>query len=82
MNAIRVRVFGKVREIVGAETVDLPAGPAETTATVLDALIGRYPPLEPWRQYLRVALNQEYVPMERRVSPGDEVAVIPPVSGG
>ena len=82
MNGIRVRLFGMVKEIVGADTVDLPAGPGATTGSVLDSLIGRHPALEPWRDYLRMAVNQEYAPRERPVSPGDEVAVIQPVSGG
>ncbi len=82
MNGIRVRLFGRVKEIVGADAIDLPAGPGETTGTVLKSLIGRYPPLAPWRDYLRVAVNHEYAPEERTVSPGDEVAIIPPVSGG
>ncbi|HLF13996.1 MAG TPA: molybdopterin converting factor subunit 1 [Bacteroidota bacterium] len=82
MKGIRVRVFGRVKEIVGSDEIDLPAGAGETTGTVLKSLIDRYPPLAPWRDYLRVAVNQEYVPDERTVSPGDEVAIIPPVSGG
>jgi molybdopterin converting factor subunit 1 len=82
MSAVSVLLFGRVRELVGAEAIDLPAGPGETTATMLNALIALHPGLEPWRPHLRVAVNREYAPGERPVSPGDEIAVIPPVSGG
>jgi molybdopterin converting factor small subunit len=66
MTAVSVLLFGKIREIVGAGEIELPAGPGETAASLLDAL----------------AVNREYAPGERAVSAGDEIAVIPPVSGG
>ena len=79
---IRVMLFGSAKEIVGAGEVRLDAGPGATTATLVQSLIERYPRLGPWRGSLRVAVNREYAPGETAVSPGDEVAVIPPVSGG
>ncbi len=82
MNGVRVRLFGNVREIVGSAEIEMPAAPGATTGSLLSALIGAHPRLAPWREYLRVAVNQEYAPGETPVSPGDEVAVIPPVSGG
>jgi molybdopterin converting factor subunit 1 len=82
MTAVSVLLFGRVREIVGAIEIELPAAPGETTASLLDALVARHPGLGPWRGSLRVAVNREYAPGERAVSAGDEIAVIPPVSGG
>jgi sulfur-carrier protein len=82
MNAVSVLLFGRVKEIVGAGEMELPVGPGETTASLVNALIERHPQLEPWRPFLRVAVNREYAPGERAVSTGDEIAVIPPVSGG
>lgn len=82
MSAVNVLLFGRVREIVGAGEVELPAGPGDTTATMLNALIALHPRLEPWRQHLRIAVNGEYAAGEKTLSPGDEIAVIPPVSGG
>jgi molybdopterin converting factor subunit 1 len=82
MSSVSVLLFGGVREIVGAGAVELPAGPGETAASLLDALVARHPGLGPWRASLRVAVNREYASGDRAVSPGDEIAVIPPVSGG
>ena len=45
-------------------------------------LTDRYPELSPMRNNLAFAVNQEYARMDAPVSPGDEVAVLPPVSGG
>lgn len=77
-----MQLFGRVKEIVGTGEIEMPAAPGATTRSVLNALIGAYPHLGPWKDYLRIAVNQEYAPDERPVAPGDEVAVIPPVSGG
>ena len=82
MNDVNVLLFGMAREIVSASEIRLPAPPGTTTASILDALVERHPALGQWKPFLRVALNREYAPPERVVSPGDEVAVIPPVSGG
>jgi len=82
MKGVSVLLFGSVREIVGAGEIELPAGPGETASSLLDALVGRHPGIGPLRASLRVAVNREYAPGDRAVSPGDEIAVIPPVSGG
>jgi molybdopterin converting factor subunit 1 len=82
VNSVRLLLFGSVKDIAAAESIDLPLSPGDTTDSLLDALVSRYPALGPWRRYLRVAVNREYAPGGSQVSPGDEVAVIPPVSGG
>lgn len=82
MSGIRVRLFGSVKEIVGSGEIEVPAAPGATTGSLLAGLIRAHPRLEPWGEYLRVAVNQEYAPGETPVAPGDEVAIIPPVSGG
>jgi molybdopterin converting factor small subunit len=46
------------------------------------ALVDRHPDLAPMRDTLAFAVNGEYARAEAKVSPGDEVAVLPPVSGG
>lgn len=46
------------------------------------ALLGRWPRLAALRSSSRLALNQCFAPPGQRVMPGDEVVVMPPVSGG
>lgn len=82
MNAVKVLVFGRVREVVAAGSVELPAPAGTTAGSILDTLAARHPELLPWRPHLRVAVNREYARDDAPVAPGDEVAVIPPVSGG
>jgi len=77
-----VRYFASVRERLRceAEEVEQPAG--ATVGGLFAELRRRHPPLAEVAASLRFAVNQEYVEVDQRLADGDEVAVIPPVSGG
>jgi MoaE-MoaD fusion protein len=79
--AVRARLFARLREQAGTETekLELPAG--STLADVYGALRQRHPAL-PDGTTVRAALNQEFSDWTATVEDGDEVAFIPPVSGG
>lgn len=79
---VRVRLFAIQRELAGTREVslDLPADASVTDAW--DALVTRYPALEPGRDYVRFARNGAYADGAMTLQDGDEVAMIPPVSGG
>jgi MoaE-MoaD fusion protein len=79
---VRVRLFAIQRELAGAREValDLPDG-----ATVEDAwraLVAIHPGLAPGRPSVRFARNGAYADASTPLTDGDEVAMIPPVSGG
>jgi molybdopterin synthase catalytic subunit len=80
--AVRVRLFARQRELAGTREVplELPAG-----ATIDDAwaaLVERHPVIAEGRTWMRFARNGEYADPDTRLADGDEVACIPPVSGG
>lgn len=78
---VRVRFFGAAADLAGTREAELTT--AETTLDELWSLLSeRYPDLSPMRDNLAFAVNGEYARMEDHVEPGDEVAVLPPVSGG
>ena len=79
---IRLRLFASVREVVGKQevVVDVPEG--VTAADLLLQLVAKHPDLRRQAPSLRLAVNHEYVEGGRRLAEGDEVALIPPVSGG
>ena len=79
---VRVLYFGILRERLGVreETIEIPAG--TTAGQVTEALSKRHGDLATGVASLRLAVNLEYVDAERVLAEGDEVAVIPPVSGG
>lgn len=80
---VRVRLFAMLRESVGADSVEteLPSG-----ATVADAMreLAGLPGLAGLLDRLAVvvAVNLEYADPETPLRPGDELALIPPISGG
>ena len=78
---IVVRAFAGARDIVGARSIEIEVPATVTVGQVWEALCARYPGLTGLR--LRgLALNHAYVSFEQPVHEGDEVAIIPPVSGG
>jgi molybdopterin converting factor subunit 1 len=79
---VRVLYFGIIRERLGRreETVEVSEG--ATVGQVTAALSARYGELVSGVASLRVAVNLEYVDSDRVLAEDDEVAVIPPVSGG
>jgi len=80
--AVRTRLFARLREQAGGletDTLELPAG--ATVADAYEALRLKHPTL-PDRSGVRAALNFEFDDWTATVADGDEVAFIPPVSGG
>jgi molybdopterin converting factor subunit 1 len=81
VDGIKVLLFGAAADRAGTRETLVPAG--ETTLDELwPQLEERHPGLSPMRDTLAFAVNGEYARGDARVSPGDEVAVLPPVSGG
>lgn len=78
---INILPFGVTREIVGEATVNLPAQDKITVVMFRNTLFQRYPALERL-QSLAIAINGEYAADDQIIQPGDEVVLIPPVSGG
>lgn len=64
----------------GEDTVELPV--AANAGSVLEYLASKHPEFAGWRGSVRIAVNHRYVDSDHSLSEGDEVAVIPPVSGG
>ncbi|HKC18507.1 MAG TPA: molybdopterin converting factor subunit 1 [Candidatus Dormibacteraeota bacterium] len=79
--AIRVRFFARLRELAGVETQDVKASTGASVASVYAAMRAYHPALPP-QDSVRAALNHEFVEWDTAVAEGDEVAFIPPVSGG
>lgn len=79
---VNLRYFAMVREILGrgAEVLDVAEG--ETAGNVLERLVAETPRLGPLRGSVLLMVNRSYVPVDHVLQDGDELALIPPVSGG
>lgn len=79
---VRVRCFAAVREIVGVGelVVELPEG--STLDQLIHQLQSQFPKLQALTGSLLFSVNREYASTDKKLAAGDEVALIPPVSGG
>ena len=79
---IHIKLFASVREIVGQKELILEVPDGMTASALPQQLAAQYPRLRTLVSFLKVAVNQEYADGERVLAEGDEVALLPPVSGG
>ena len=79
---VKVLFFGRVRELAGHtdDTAELP--PGATIADLFDRYAQRFPALAGFRPSLVASRNQEFAAWDSKLAEADEVAFLPPVSGG
>ena len=82
MNRLTIRLFATLRERAGAPELTREYPDDATVAQIWERLKAEFPALEGHRDAVRFAVNQQYVDDDYRPRPGDEIAFIPPVSGG
>lgn len=79
---ITLRLFAGYRERVGQSVLELAMPDGATVGSVAQVVFERYPGLIGTPNALVIAVNQEYQQHDYALTDGDEVALIPPVSGG
>jgi molybdopterin converting factor subunit 1 len=79
---VKVLFFGRVRELTGLaeEAGEVPEG--ATIADLFERYLMRFPQLAGFRASLVASRNQEFSAWNTRIASGDEIAFLPPVSGG
>jgi sulfur-carrier protein len=79
---VRVRLFAAYQEICGVPelTFTFPVGTPVNAIT--QQLQSQYPELVQWQNVTRYGINLEFVAPDALLQHGDEVVLIPPVSGG
>ncbi len=79
---VSVRLFARGRELAGAEEVEIDLPDGATVARLRQSLAEQVPPLARLSRHVMFAVDARYVDDAATLSPGAEVACIPPVSGG
>jgi molybdopterin converting factor subunit 1 len=79
---VTVRLFARLRDLVGAAELARQVDPTASVAEVWGDLVREFPALAPYTSSVSGAVNAEYARMDAPVADGDEVAFLPPVSGG
>jgi molybdopterin converting factor subunit 1 len=79
---MRVLFFAHIKDAAGCPEVEWEVADSLSSAEVWDRLISEFPQLAGHRGSTRLARNGAYATDNERFQPSDEVALIPPVSGG
>ncbi|HEX7798487.1 MAG TPA: MoaD/ThiS family protein [Vicinamibacterales bacterium] len=79
---VTIRLFARLRDIAGAAELPREVGADATIRTVWAQLVNEFPDLGRYERSISSALNADYARMDDRVRDGDEIAFLPPVSGG
>jgi molybdopterin converting factor subunit 1 len=79
---VTVRLFARLRDIAGAAELPREVAPGATIGTVWRQLVSEFPDFAGYERSISSAVNADYARMDHAVRDGDEVAFLPPVSGG
>lgn len=82
VGSVQIRLFASALDAVGEPSLRVDIAEGETVATILDRLGAAFPTLGALRASLLIAINYEYVAANTPLLGGEEIALIPPVSGG
>jgi molybdopterin converting factor subunit 1 len=79
---VTIRLFARLRELAGASELTREVADGSTALDVWNALAREFPRLADYTTAVSVAVNEEYARLGASVRDGDDIAFLPPVSGG
>jgi molybdopterin converting factor subunit 1 len=79
---VTIRLFARLRDLAGSGELVRDVTQPATVESVWRALVDEMPDLRAYERTMSVAVNADYAKMSAKVHDGDEVAFLPPVSGG
>ena len=79
---VTVRLFARLRDIAGTAELIRDVSSGATVGSVWRDLVKEFPELGGYERSISTALNADYASRDRAVGEGDEIAFLPPVSGG
>ena len=79
---VTVRLFARLHDIAGSSELAREVKAGATVASVWQGLVAEFPELAGYESSISTALNADFARMDQAVGEGDEIAFLPPVSGG
>jgi len=79
---ITIRLFGRLHDLAGAAELEREVPADSTVGSVWQALAVDFPAVAPYARSVSAAVNADFAKMTTTLADGDELAFLPPVSGG
>jgi molybdopterin converting factor subunit 1 len=79
---VTIRLFARLRELAGAADLKRQLPDGSSAADAWNALVAEFPAMRDYTRTISCAVNEEYARRDAALADGDEVAFLPPVSGG
>ena len=79
---VTIRLFARLREVAGTGELTRELQADATVAGLWDQMVRDYPAMAAYKPSLSCAVNAEYARFKSPIADGDEIAFLPPVSGG
>jgi MoaD family protein len=79
---IRVRVFGRYKDITKKDVIQLNIREGNTIGDVVDSFVKQYPVTERDKSRMMVSKNKMYTSFDTVITEGDEITLSPPVVSG
>ena len=82
MISITLKLFAVYQDVLGCPDMTMELPETTTVGELCDRICSQYPDLKQWRGLTRFGINLQFVEADTLLKDGDEVVLIPPVSGG
>jgi molybdopterin converting factor subunit 1 len=79
---VRIRLFARLRELTGASELTREVPDEAVAMDAWQTLVAEFPALGDYTRSISCAVNEDYARLTATLKDGDEVAFLPPVSGG
>ncbi len=82
MISITLKLFAVYQDVLGCPEMAMTLPVGTTVRELCDVICNQYPELSRWQEITRFGINLQFVDADTPLKDGDEVVLIPPVSGG
>ena len=79
---VRVQFYAQLRELIGTQELELELPHGATVRELLEDIYARHAALRRYDKSILVAAGLEFVDRNYKLTPGEEIAIMPPVQGG
>jgi molybdopterin synthase sulfur carrier subunit len=79
---VRVQFYAQLRDLAGVRDLDVDLREGATVRDLLEQIYARYPALRVHDKSILIGAGVEFVDRNYSLSPGEELAIMPPVQGG